>query len=71
MADENTSQEALNEEIASQDWLRGKIEIIGSKTRTGLIKTEDGTLVKFAAAGWPHISYCSLLYTHYQGGRSS
>ena len=47
MADENASQETLNKKIASQEWLRGTIEAIGMKTRTGLIKTEDGMLVEF------------------------
>ncbi len=35
------------EDIMRQEWLKGKIEVIGKKTKTGLIKAEDGTLVAF------------------------
>ena len=35
------------EDIMRQEWFKGEIKIIGEKTKTGLIKAEDGTLVEF------------------------
>ena len=32
-------------DILKHQWLRGKIEFVGKKTKTGLIKSEDGTLL--------------------------
>jgi cold shock CspA family protein len=32
-------------EILKQKWMRGKIEFVGKRSKTGLIKSEDGDLL--------------------------